>query len=117
MKLCDVCKIAPARIQVTNEGDYCLDCYNAKVLAEFGKEDTFEYTRRITIMEANGDIHTFDIEHVILGTLVSWKAREVGGNFLESIETDDDYFPYSDIEAVCRTVDPFRTYPDMWADI
>lgn len=81
MKLCDVCKSAPAKILITGEGDYCLDCYNAKILSRFGKEDTFEYPRRITIMEPNGEIHTFDIEHTILGTLVSWDAIEVGGNY------------------------------------
>ena len=68
MKLCDVCKSAPAKILITGEGDYCIDCYNAKILRRFGKEDTFEYPRRITIMDPNGEIHTFDIEHCIFPT-------------------------------------------------
>jgi len=81
MKLCDVCNRVPAKILVTGEGDLCLDCYNARILNRIGKEDTFEYPRRITIMEPGGEIHTFDVEHVILGTMVSWEAKEVGGNY------------------------------------
>ncbi len=43
-------------------------------------------------METNGEIHIFDIEHVILGALVSWEASEVGGNysFRECSDIDED---------------------------
>ena len=47
------------------------------------------------------------------------KAVEIGKEIvkiLRDIETDDDCFPYSDIDIVCKTVDPFRTDPDIWVD-
>ena len=81
MDLCDICKRKPAKIHVEGEGDFCLDCYNAEILERIGKEDTFDYPRQITVMEPGGAVHTFDIEHVILGTLVSWEATEIAGNY------------------------------------
>ena len=35
---------------------------------------------------------------------------------LESIKTDDVFFPYSDIEKVCKVVDPFRLDSELWED-
>lgn len=61
MELRDVCKSASVKIHVAGEGNYCLDCYNDRVLSRFGKEDTLDYPRRITVMESNGEIHTFDM--------------------------------------------------------
>lgn len=45
------------------------------------------------------------------------KAVEIGKaviKVLENIETDDDWFPFSDIEVVCRIVDPHRIDPELW---
>lgn len=81
IKLCDICNKEPAKILITGEGEYCLDCYNAMTLKEAGRTDTFDYPRQITIMEPSGDLHTFNIEHVILGDIVSWDAYEVDGNY------------------------------------
>ena len=73
------------------------------------------------------DVYAFDqaFDHIIskLEVLMEAgerdKALQTGKEIvriLQSIETDDDYFPYSDIEAVCKTVDPYRLDSELWSD-
>ena len=79
--LCDICKKEPARIQITGKGRYCLNCHNEMVLKEYGLEDTFDYPETMTVIEPDGVIHIFQVEHIILGAIVSWDAYEQGGNY------------------------------------
>ena len=79
--LCDICKKEPARIQITGKGRYCLNCHNEMVLKEYGLEDTFDYPETMTVIEPDGAIHIFKVEHIILGAIVSWDAYEQGGNY------------------------------------
>lgn len=79
--LCDICKKQVAKIQITGKGKFCLDCHNDIVLKENGIDDTFHYAPTMTVMEPSGAIHTFRVEHVILGTIVSWDAYEVDGDY------------------------------------
>ena len=51
MELCDVCKSAPVKIHVACEGNYCLDCYNDRVLSRFEKEDTFSLLSEVVPSE------------------------------------------------------------------
>ena len=80
-QLCDICKKEPARIQITGEGCYCLNCHNEMVLKKYGLENTFDYPETMAVMEPDGKMHTFKVEHVILGAIVSWDAYEQGGNY------------------------------------
>ena len=79
--LCDICKKAPARIQITGEGQYCLECHNEMILKKYGLENTFDYPKTMIVMEPGGKTHTFRVEHVILGASVSWDAYEQGGDY------------------------------------
>lgn len=80
-QLCDICKQKPIRVHVTGKGDYCLDCYNSLILDEYGIEDTFDYPETMSVMEPSGILHSFHIEHMVLGDKVSWDAYEVDGNY------------------------------------
>lgn len=37
--LCDVCKKQVAKIQVTGQGKFCLDCHNDIILKKFGIDE------------------------------------------------------------------------------
>ena len=78
-QVCDICKKESVRVHLTGQGDYCLACYNTMVLDKYGIEDTFDYPKTMTVMEPSGILHTFHIEHMILGDRVSWEAIEVEG--------------------------------------
>ena len=79
--LCDRCGKNPSVIQITGEGSYCADCNNQMMLELFGKDNTFHYAKNIIINETDGKMHSFRIQHLILGGIVSWEAQEVGGNY------------------------------------
>lgn len=79
--LCDICKKEPAQIKIIGRGHYCLKCHNETILREFGIDNTFDYAETIVVMEPDGVMHTFKVEHVILGSIVSWDAYEQGGNY------------------------------------
>ena len=79
--LCCICKTNPAYIHIEGEGDYCRDCHNKKVLDKFGVKNDFSYANTIIITDGDGEIHTFNVEHIILGSIVSWEAREVNGDY------------------------------------
>lgn len=79
--LCDTCKKEPVRIEITGRGHYCLKCYNEMLLKEFGIDNTFDYAEAIVVMEPDGAMHTFKVEHMILGGIVSWDAYEQDGNY------------------------------------
>ena len=80
-QICDICKKEPVRVHLTGLGDYCLNCYNRMVLDKYGIEDTFEYPKTMSVMESSGSIHTFHIEHMVLGDRVSWDAFETEGHY------------------------------------
>ena len=51
------------------------------MLEMFGKDNTFHYAKNIIISETDGKMHSFRIQHLILGNIVTWEAQEVGGNY------------------------------------
>ena len=79
--LCDNCKTSPAIIHIEGRGDYCLKCHNALMLDRFGIDDTFNYAEYMSVVEPGGEIHTFKINHIILGGIVAWEATEQGGDY------------------------------------
>lgn len=89
--LCDRCGKNPPVIQIVGEGSYCADCNNQMMLEKFGKNNTFHYAKNIIISEADGKMHSFRIQHLILGNIVSWEAQEVDGNYyFEDISSLND---------------------------
>ena len=119
MDLCDICKKEPVKIHVEGEGDFCLDCYNKAYLDKIGIEDTYDYPRQMGVIEPGGKMHTFNIEHVILGDLVSWDAYEIGGeyHFREISDLDENgaviaqRFFKKIIKGVCTKSLKIRDYP------
>lgn len=119
MDICDICKKRPVKIHVEGEGDFCLDCYNKAFLEKIGVEDTYDYPRQMSVIEPGGKMHTFNIEHVILGTLVSWDAYEVGGeyHFRECSDIDENgtvvaqRFFKKIVKGVCTKSLKIRDYP------
>ena len=81
MDLCDICRKEPAKVQITGQGCYCLDCYNKATLKEMGIKDTYDYPRHMSVVEPDGEIYSFNVEHIINGDVVTWEATEVDGNY------------------------------------
>jgi len=77
---CEICKKNLAKICIDNHS-YCFECHNKMALNEMGIENKFEYARNMSVMEPDGKIHNFEIEHVVLGAIVSWEANEIDGNY------------------------------------
>lgn len=77
---CEICKKNPAKISIGNHS-YCFDCHNKMALHDMGIDDSFTYAKNMPVIEPNGKIHTFEIEHVVLGGIVSWEANEKDGEY------------------------------------
>jgi|GEM_PF-3385343 hypothetical protein len=77
---CEICKKNPAKISIGNHS-YCFDCHNKMALHDMGIDDSFTYAKNMSVIEPNGKIHTFEIEHVVLGGIVSWEANEKDGEY------------------------------------
>ena len=80
-QICDICKKEPVRIHIKGQGNYGLKCYNSMVLERSGAIDTFHYPDTMAVREKNGRLHTFHVEHIVLGSTVCWDAYEQNGNF------------------------------------
>lgn len=80
-QICDICGKEPVRIHVKGQGNYCLKCYNTMILERIGADDTFHYPDTMAVREPNGKLHTFHIEHIIMGDTVCWDAFEQNGNY------------------------------------
>jgi hypothetical protein len=49
------------------------------ILERIGVDDTFHYPDTMAVREPNGSLHTFHIEHMIMGDTVCWDAFEQNG--------------------------------------
>ena len=76
-QICDICKKEPVRIHIKGQGNFCLKCYNTMILERIGVDDTFHYPDTMAVREPNGSLHTFHIEHMIMGDTVCWDAFEL----------------------------------------
>ena len=81
-ELCCKCNKNPAYIHIEGKGSYCRDCHNKQMLDVFGVKNDFDYANTIIISDSNGELHTFNVEHIILGSIVSWEAREIDGDYV-----------------------------------
>ena len=90
--LCDCCKKEESVIQISGVGHFCMKCHNDRMLKHFEKQDDFNYQETIYIYEKNGNVHQFELNHLILGAIVSWEANETGGGYhvKEISHIDDD---------------------------
>lgn len=79
--MCEICKINPAKIQIDGKHSFCLDCHNKIALKDMGIKDTYAYAKTMSVIEPDGKLHTFEIEHVILGGIVSWEANKKDGDY------------------------------------
>jgi len=77
---CEICKKSTAKIRIGNHS-YCFECHNKMALDEMGIDNEFEYARNMSVMEPGGKMHSFEIEHVVLGVIVTWEANEIDGDY------------------------------------
>ena len=91
-QICDICKKEPVRIHIKGQGNYGLKCYNSMVLERSGAIDTFHYPDTMAVREKNGRLHTFHVEHIVLGSTVCWDAYEQNGyfHFRETSDIESD---------------------------
>lgn len=86
--ICEICNKNSSRISIDGKHAYCLDCYNKMALENMGIADSFSYAKDFSVIEPGGRIHTFEIEHVILGEIVSWEANEKDGDYQFKLISD-----------------------------
>ena len=77
--LCDRCGKNPSVIHIAGKGNYCADCNNQMMLEMYGKDNTFHYAKNIIISETDGKMHSFRIQHLILGNMLPGKHRKSEG--------------------------------------
>ena len=71
---CEICKKNPAKIGIRNHS-YCLDCHNKMALHDMGIDDSFTYAKNMSDIEPKGKNNTYEIEHVVLGGILSSEAN------------------------------------------
>ncbi|MDO4649887.1 MAG: hypothetical protein Q4B26_14695 [Eubacteriales bacterium] len=76
MNRCKICGSKDVRIYIEGEGAYCLSCHNTRMLSRMRIADEFHYPEFIYIMDDEQELHQFQLEHLILGTIVQWHANE-----------------------------------------
>ena len=86
---CEICKKNPAKISIGNHS-YCFDCHNKMALRDMGIDDSFTYAKNMSVIEPNGKMHSFEIEHIVLGSIVSWEANEIDGEYRFRLISDVD---------------------------
>ena len=79
--VCDLCKTKEAVIHITGEGHFCASCHNRRMLNKFQMPDDAVHAEHVSIAEPDGTIHTFHVQHLILGAIVSWEAVELTGKY------------------------------------
>ena len=48
-------------------------------LKDMGIDNDFVYAKNMSVIEPSGKMHSFEIEHIVLGSIVSWEANEIDG--------------------------------------
>lgn len=106
---CEICKKNLAKIRIGNHS-YCFDCHNKMALRDMGIDDSFTYAKNMSVIEPNGQMHTFEIEHVVFGGIVSWEANEKDGDYqfrlISDVEEDGAFTAHKlfrkIVEGVCN---------------
>ena len=93
--LCGMCHEKPAMIHLKGEGDFCLDCHKKRMSYKLGLDDDhFEYPDEVMFTDKEGNLHSFHLSHIILGTVVRWMAFENGGEYEIIMRTSvEESFP------------------------
>lgn len=86
---CEICKKNPAKIRIGNHS-YCFYCHNKMALRDVGIDDSFTYAKNMSVIEPGGKMHSFEIEHIVLGSIVSWEANEIEGEYRFRLISDVD---------------------------
>lgn len=88
-EICEVCKKNPAKIQI-GKHSYCFDCHNKMALKDMGIDNDFVYAKNMSVIEPCGKMHSFKIEHIVLGSIVRWEANEIDGEYSFRLISDVD---------------------------
>ena len=75
--LCDICKQRKPVITIHGEGQFCAACHNKRMLDMFELGEDAVHAEHLSIVETNGKMHTFHVQHLIFGELVVWEANEI----------------------------------------
>lgn len=55
-----------------------------------GIDNDFVYAKNMSVIEPSGKMHSFEIEHIVLGSIVSWEANEIDGEYRFRLISDVD---------------------------
>ena len=59
-------------------------------LKDMGIDNEFVYAKNMSVIEPRGKMHSFEIEHIVLGAIVSWEANEIDGEYRFRLISDVD---------------------------
>ena len=78
---CKKCKSNEATIHVENVGDFCLNCHNDDMAKLLKVKKTTDFSNSISVYDADGIIHWYDISNMHMPSFSVWKAQETGGDY------------------------------------
>lgn len=78
---CEVCKTNEARILITDVGNFCMPCHNNRIAELFGISKLDDFERMVTVTDADGKKHRFEISNMLMNWYSQWNAEEVGGGY------------------------------------
>ena len=78
---CKKCKSSEATIHVENGGDFCLNCHNDYMAKLLRVKKTTDFSKSISVHDAYGIMHWFDISNMLMPGFSVWKAEETEGDY------------------------------------
>ena len=78
---CEKCKSNEASIHVVNVGDFCLGCHNGYMAELLGVSKMNDFLKIISVYDAYGIMHRFDISNMLMPGFSVWKAEEMVGDY------------------------------------
>lgn len=64
--LCDICKVHEASIHMAGEGDFCLECHNARIAKLCHFDHLKHFAREIIVHDASNQPHHFSITNLLM---------------------------------------------------
>ncbi len=78
---CNECKSNEATIHIANVGEFCLNCHNDFMADLNGVNRMNDFSRIISVYDAHGIMHQFDISNRLMPGFSIWQAEEIEGNY------------------------------------
>lgn len=78
---CEVCQTNESRIHIVDVGNFCMPCHADRIAELFGIIKLDDFERMVTVTDAVGKKHEFEISNMLMPGFSQWIAEEVGGGY------------------------------------